>query len=319
MDTKELFLKSNVYKILISDMSANMVNHSYMLISGDTLIMRDYAKYFASTLFCLNDGTKPCFKCNNCIRVDHNNYPDITIYPKGEKGIVTEDVNEIVFDEYVLPLEGEKKVYILYDLDNATVQAQNKLLKTLEEPNKSVIFVITASNQDNVLPTIRSRSKKIVEPMLNNEDVAKYLISSGVASDVANSIASRSFGNLTLAIAHATSNTGREMIALSKEIFNKMTDSSMVLKYSTKMLEFKSDLEDLINQMLLSVRDIMVLIATNKSSSEYNLDLYNISALKGISSLCEEAIAKIKANCNPNSVVDGLLMGILEVRYKCLK
>ncbi len=293
-----------------------MINHSYLLISSDTMLMHEYALLVASEIMCKAD-TRPCHTCNTCVRIQHGNYPDVAVYPKGD-AILTEDINQIVFDEYVLPLEADKKVYILYNLDNATVQAQNKLLKTLEEPNKSVIFVITASNMSNVLPTISSRCKKVVEPTLSDDIVAGYLVTQGLDSTLSNAIAKRSYGNLTLALSHATSKTGQQMIALSKEIFNNLTDSSKVIVYASKMLQFKTELEDLINQMQLSVRDIALQIV-NGGAGEYNVQMYNIKALQGISELCQQAVAKLRANCNASAVVDGLLMGILEVRYKCLK
>ena len=318
MDIKELFAKSHTFKIVSSDTKSGMINHSYMLISADTMLMREYAKLVASTFLC-SSGHKPCGECVVCRRISHGNYSDVITYPQGDKAIMTEDINEIVLDELVLPLEADKKIYILYDFDKATVQAQNKLLKTLEEPSKSVIFILTATNIDNVLPTIRSRSKKIVENILDDNDIAKYLIDTGVAKSDAVEIASRSFGNLTYAVSHAGSKSSRQIIELSKKIFNEMQDSSMVLKYASLMLNHKDNLEEVINQMFISVNQMIKEISLKQNSGTYNLSMYNVQSLLGISKLCELAVKKIKANCNPNSVVDGLLMGILEVRYKCTR
>lgn len=314
----DLYNNSHVATIVSHDVINNMINHSYMLVSSDTYLVREYAKYVASAFLCKSNEA-PCGNCNVCKRIEHGNYSDVIVYPKDNKSIMTEDINSIVLDEAVLPFESDKKVYILYDFDKATVQAQNKLLKTLEEPNKSTIFILTASNINNVLPTIRSRSKKIEVGVLDDGVIKDYLISDGVDAFTAELVASHSFGNLTYALSHTKNISGKEIIVLAKDIFNNLKDSSMVLEYSNKCLKYKDNLEDLVSQMMICVQDIARICATNGESSEYNVGLYNLKSLEAISSLCEEAIKKNNANCNPNSIIDGLLLGILEARYKCSK
>ena len=318
MEMLELYYNSHTKRVIDSDLKSNMINHGYLLVSGGTTLIHSYAKFVASEFFC-KAVDRPCGKCSTCTRIEHSNYSDVIVYPKDDKtNIMTEDINNIVLDEYVLPYESDKKVYILFDFDNATVQAQNKLLKTLEEPNKSTIFVLTASNLNNVLPTIRSRCKIITEGALANNVIKKYLFDMGVEQSIASVVADKSFGNLTYALNHA-SQSGKQIILLAKDIFNNMTNSSMVLKYSNSMYEHKGEIKDLISQMLMCVADMTRLIAQNKTSSEYDLSMYNMQSLQEIAKLCEVAQHKIQANASFNSVTDGLLLGILEVRYKWQK
>ena len=77
-------------------------------------------------------------------------------------------------------MDSKYKVYILGRFDECTIQAQNKILKTLEEPPQNVIFILTCNNDLAVLPTIRSRSKKINEPNLSCDIIEKYLQDKGV-------------------------------------------------------------------------------------------------------------------------------------------
>ena len=316
MELFDLYKQSHTNEVVLRDIANNMINHSYMIVSFDTLLIKAYAKYVASAFLCTGEN-KPCDECSVCKRIQHGNFSDVIEYPKDNKCIMTEDINNIVMDEVVLPYEADKKIYILYNFDNATVQAQNKLLKTLEEPNKSTIFILTVNNMDNVLPTIRSRSKIIVEHALDDDVIQEYLEQDGVDKMSAKLVASKSFGNLSYALNHAKSVSGREIITLARDILNNMKDSSMVLEYASKVQKYKDNLQDLASIMLSHVADMSRLIALGEQSDVYNLGMYNLRSLGMIAKLCEQTIKKDNANCNPNAIIDGLLFGILEVRYLC--
>ncbi len=309
---KEIYLKSNIHKILNNDLTANMLNHSYLLISNDKFKINEFCKYIACTIL-----AGEYFDGIVATKIFHGNHADVKEYPTGSKGIVTEDISRIVNDSYVLPMEGDKKVYILKNFEQATVQAQNKLLKTLEEPSKSVVFIITTSNESGVLPTIRSRCKKVAEGKLNQEDVLGYITShSKLTAEDAQKLAQLSEGNLTLVDSYINDKKYLEMVSLSEEIFNNLSSSAGVLNYSSKMLKYKANLEDFLNIMMLTLRNVFVNKVTKQTPTNI---VYSNKALANIVWVINEGIEKVKSNCNPNSVCDGVLMGILEVRYKCQK
>ena len=306
---KNIYLNSNVYKLINGDLQAGMLNHSYLLISNDKQKINSFAEFVCCTI--LAGG----FENNTSLKILHNNHPDVKFYPQGNKGIVTEEINSITDDAYVLPMEGDKKIYVLKNFESATIQAQNKLLKTLEEPPHSVVFVITTTNENGVLPTIRSRCKKVVEGKVENGLLESYILNNHKIekSDV-EKIVGLSEGNITTANDYITNKNFLDMVSLSEEIFVDLKSSANVLELSAKMQKFKSNIEDFLNIMLNTIKKLLVNKVTNKGAV-----VYSNNVLVKISEVVLNAIKKVKSNCNINSVCDGVLMGILEVKFKCQK
>ncbi len=309
---EKIYLNSNTHRIIKNDISENMLNHSYLIISNDKFKINAFTDYVCCSILANDDFSGTIAK-----KILHGNHADVKQFPATSKSIVTEDINKIVSDSYVLPMEAQKKIYVLKNFEQATVQAQNKLLKTLEEPPKSVVFVITTSNENGVLPTIRSRCKKIVEGRISDEEVLRYVSGLGkLSAEEAKMIAELSQGNLTFADSYVNDRKYLEMVNLSKDIFNNLLTSANVLNYSAKMLKYKTTFEDFFNVMLLTLRNIFV----DKTTKNVQPNIkYSSRALTKIVDVLNTAIEKVRCNCNPVSVCDGVLMGILEVRFKCQK
>ena len=103
------------------------LSKSILLISKDNLYSFDMARLIASII--LNNGE--FIDNENYLRVVANSHPDLKIYPQKDKLLVS-DSEEIVFESYASPIQGDKKVFIIKDFDNSMESAQNKLLKLLE-------------------------------------------------------------------------------------------------------------------------------------------------------------------------------------------
>lgn len=308
---KNLFLNSHTHKILNNDLQNNMLNHSYMLISTDRLLINEYSRFVAQEIMC----DKLCDSCNTCLKIKNHNHSDVMELPQNDKGIMTSDADKIVDDSYVLPMEGDKKIYILHNFDECSVAVQNKLLKTIEEPSKSVIFILTCVNEHTVLPTIRSRCKKITEPALSDDALKGFLCANfEVEKASLEKIIRISNGNLTMAEDYVTNSRLLAMRDLCEELISNMKSSADVLSYSVKIQKYKQNIDEFLNVLLLVVRDELVALVENKKVSQYSK-----SALVESTKIIEEGIKKHKSNCSINSVVEGVLMGMLEVKFKCQK
>lgn len=308
---KNLFLNSYTHKILSNDLQNNMLNHSYMLISTDKLLINQYARFVAQQIMC----NSLCDTCNTCIKIKNRTHSDVMELPQNEKGIMTADADKIVDDSYVLPMEGEKKIYILHNFDECSVAVQNKLLKTVEEPSKSVVFILTCVNEHLVLPTIRSRCKKVTEPALSDDALRDYLKGNfEVEQTIMDKIVSISGGNLTIAEDYVTNSRLLAMRDLCEDMLVNMKSSADVLPYSVKIQKYKQNIEEFLNVLLLVVRDELVSLVGNKKFSQYSK-----GSLVESTKIIEEGIRKYKSNCSINSVVEGVLMGMLEVKFKCQK
>ena len=151
------------------------VLHSYIFTGPSGIGKFLFAKEFAKAILCEKKEEKPCRTCLSCISFDGNNNPDITIIDEEEKSIKTETIRQMVKDVYEKPIKSLKKVYIINNSDNMTKEAQNSLLKTLEDPPQYVVIILVTKNDNLLLNTIKSRCSKIVFNRLDDKDVEKIL------------------------------------------------------------------------------------------------------------------------------------------------
>lgn len=156
-------------EILNQIINNNNIAHSYMFIGKDSIGKMLFAKEFAKAILCTGN-IKPCNNCKSCIEFDTSNNPDFTIIEPDGNAIKIDQIRELVKKVYEKPIVSNKKVYIINDSNLMTKEAQNSLLKTLEEPPEYVTIILIASNENLFLPTIKSRCTKIIfNKLLDNE------------------------------------------------------------------------------------------------------------------------------------------------------
>lgn len=135
------------------------LSHALIIECEETQDALDFFRNIVKIRLCTGKE-KPCGICGNCIKMESNAHPDVTVIEASEKNksIKIDDIRKIREDAYIICNEGMGKFYIIKDADFMTVQAQNALIKILEEPPKNVTFVLFCAFCDNLLSTIRSRS-----------------------------------------------------------------------------------------------------------------------------------------------------------------
>lgn len=143
---------------LMGQISGGRHVHAYLVCGAPGSGKRTLAAWWAQTLLCLQPGKQgPCGRCGCCVRFASGNHPDYTLFTadKGKNGV--EDIRTLLEDLPVRPYEGRYKIIVIAQADKLTPQAQNALLKSLEEPPEYTIFILTAGNVQMILPTVRSR------------------------------------------------------------------------------------------------------------------------------------------------------------------
>lgn len=322
MEFNNLYNKSELKILINNDLQLNMLNHAYLLCGQDEIYLNYLAKQFAKNVLCAELG---CNNCSTCNKIEKNIHSDVLVYPKNiEKGIVVEDVNEIVSSAYVHPLESDKKIFILNNFNLSTIQAQNKLLKNLEEPPISSMFILTSTNPANILNTIKSRSKTINIPLLSSNNVEDFILANSTLKlkDTMPYVESSS-GNLTKAIKIINDPEFISIKQLCLNIILKLKESGEILRYSSKILSYKNRVSEIFDELSLVVLDVIYAkvneqdkVANKKYVSDFMSAGFSIKALKIIFNEILKVQEKIKCNCNVNILVDNFLITMLEVKHK---
>lgn len=323
MEFIELYLKSQLHKVLTLDIREKMLSHLYLVVSKDDLLLNEFCMLGIKEIYCMGDNP-PCNNCVNCNKIEHGNMVDLEIYPKDDKNLVVEDIEKIVESAYIRPMESVYKVFYLRNFDKCTTQGQNKILKTIEEPPQNVIFILSSSSLGGVLPTILSRAKKIEERALASEDIAKYLIDKKV--DNAELLSCMADSNLTTALKIAENRDAINIINLCADMLLNLKTSKDILIYSSKILALKKDIPFFLDTLISILRDIVVSVSSNniyfknlKGKYEVLSQIYSSVMVEKITKKINEIYLKMEFNCNMTGVIDQLLLDILEVKFLCQK
>lgn len=159
MSIKELKLNENLENTFSELIKKDRLPHAILLDGGDAE-KRDRVALFLASAFVCSEENKPCGKCLNCIKVHSGSHPDVIISdPAGlnEKTFKIALVRDIRTDAFILPNEAAKKVYVMKSADKMNVQAQNALLKIIEEPPAYARFILLCDSRAAMLETIMSR------------------------------------------------------------------------------------------------------------------------------------------------------------------
>ena len=174
MNFNNIIGNENVKNLLNNSIKSNNLVHSYMFVGPNGIGKSIFAKELAKILLCTNN-TSPCNSCSSCVKFESNNHPDFMIIDADDgKSIKIGQVRLLQEKIAEKPIISDHKVYIINNSDLMTVEAQNCLLKTLEEPPEYATIILVLSNENKMLNTIKSRCTKIVFQKLTNENLKEY-------------------------------------------------------------------------------------------------------------------------------------------------
>lgn len=289
----------------------NHVSHAYILTGEAGMGRKSLANAFAMTLLCEKAKKEPCMECHACKQVMSGNHPDL-IYVTHEKpgtmGVddIREQVNDTIF---IRPYSSYYKIYIVDEAEKMSVQAQNALLKTIEEPPSYGIIMLLTTNQEAFLPTILSRCVQLKLKPLKDSVVSAYLVESlGISEVNAEVYGAFARGNLGKAIELASSEVFQvmhgELLHLLKHL--KRMDVTELLDYMKKLKDEKFDLRDCLDFMQLWYRDVLMYKVTQDINllvfqDEYHTikEMSAASAYDGIERILK-AIDKTKLRLSAN-------------------
>ncbi|TWU38003.1 DNA polymerase III subunit tau [Candidatus Brocadiaceae bacterium S225] len=142
---------------------ADQLSHAYIFTGQEGIGKTLFAKEFAKALNCKSDGNDSCNLCQNCIRIEKHNHPDIFWTEREEKAkfIKIENIRNLQNSVRLSPLESDFKIFIIKEADRMNEEASNCLLKTLEEPSPNTIIILITNSITSIKDTIRSRCQII--------------------------------------------------------------------------------------------------------------------------------------------------------------
>lgn len=310
---------SHAYNLIRNDFNGEL-GHAYMVVSSDDEIVDEFFTLVAASIFCADHSA--CFECTECKKVLHNNNADVFhLYPTKDK-IKVEDISQLFYTVSVKPL-SEKKLYFIHRADLMNVQAQNKLLKTLEEPPVDVTIFLGVANEASILDTIKSRSRTVYIDIFDQQTVYNSLRALGFDDDLSAIASACSEGRLGIAKKIASSQEYADLYKSALYLLDNLTKSADIVKVDS-LITTQKDIPGFLDVLSIIIRDMLV-CKQNKDlmlSKHVSLDIINIAnryssrALAEILMRINTARRKFSLNVNPVATADDLLFSILEVRHK---
>jgi DNA polymerase-3 subunit delta' len=185
-----------VLEMLASD--TNRPAHAYLFVGPGSVGKATVARRFAARVLCGDDE-------NGMRRALQGNHPDLVLVePDGRSSLTVDRARETVAKSVLTPVEATRKVFVFEEAGAMNDEAANALLKTLEEPTDTTIFVLVAESQDDLPSTVASRSRTVFFGRVPEEEITQALVDRGVDRDQAQRVATASGGRPGLALVLAT-------------------------------------------------------------------------------------------------------------------
>ena len=295
MSFDNIFGNNEVKELLEKSIETNNLVHSYMFVGNNGIGKKIFATEFAKIILC-QFNKNVCDSCSSCIKFNGNNHPDFTIIDSEDgKNIKIDQVRNLQEQIAEKPIISNKKVYIINNSDQMTTEAQNCLLKTLEEPPEYAVIILILSNESKLLNTIKSRCTKILFKNLSKEELRNYAkLNNIVLNENMLDICDGSISKLLL-------------LEKNSELYNNMSKT----------------IDDLYNKDIVDVWNGADFLYKSKEDIFEALDYLNIVFLKQLKdtdkpeyinaiNIVERTKKKLNSNANYDMSIDTLLLKIWE-------
>ena len=324
---KDVVGHKDILKYISSAVENNRVSHAYILNGERGSGKKMLANLFAMTLLCETGDNEPCGKCHSCKQAESGNHPDIIrVTHEKPNSISVDDIRTQVNNTVdIKPYQGPYKVYIIPQADMMTPQAQNAILKTIEEPPSYAVFLLLTENAETLLPTINSRCVMLKLRNIKDTLIKKYLMENLEIPDY----------KADMCTAFAQGNMGRAIMLANSDHFNEIREEAVQLLKHINEMElneivaavknisvYKLEITDYLDIIMIWYRDVLLYKATKEIDKVVFKDqLQSIkeqarkSSYEGIETILEaleKAKARLRANVNFDLVMELLLLTIKE-------
>ena len=329
MDFKDIIGHEDIISHFRSSIETGRFSHAYIIGGDENSGRGTLAHCFAKALQCENEDSESCGSCQSCKQAESGNHPDI-IYVTHEKPniISVDEIREQVVDSIqIKPYSSKYKIYIIKEGEKMTIEAENTLLKTIEEPPEYGIVIIITNNPEKLLPTIRSRCITITTKPVKEKDILDHLMNKyHIDEEKAQFAAEYAQGNLGKAVMLATNEEYEQLIksviSLERDIFDmEMEDIAEAIQHCSS---YKMNICDYLDLMMMWYRDILVLKVTGNPDKILFKDQYSVikdqakylsfNELEAKSQAIDNAKLRIAANARQEDIMRLLIMTLKEGR-----
>lgn len=327
LDFGEIVGQEAIKEHLTEAVKTGHVSHAYMLTGEALSGKRTLADAFALMLLCEKGGTVPCRSCHSCKQVLSGVHPDV-IHVTHEKpaSIGVDEVREQITDTVdIRPYSAKKKIYIVPDAGKMTVQAQNALLKTIEEPPDYAVLILLTENDEVLLETIRSRCVKLKIKPVEDAAIEDYLARNHIGDEADRRVISAfAKGNLGRAVMLSGSADFKTGFDENLKLLSALPDAGTeeILNDIARIREYNETIPDFLGFVRMWYRDILViktvknpenLCFPGQSEKLRSLGLrLGPDVIGRILTETDRTEDRLKANVNPDLALEMLLLTIAE-------
>lgn len=313
-------------KIMMNSFLKNRVSHAYLIQGTRGTGKKTFATMIAMTIFCPNvNNVEPCQSCHTCKRILSGNHPDVHwIEPEG-KSIKTEQIRTLQHEFGYRGMESAKKVYIITNAEALTVNASNRILKFLEEPEVETTALLLTDNGQSIIPTIQSRCQILeLKPLQQKAFINRLMADNDIAI---NESQSRLISALTNNISEARTLHEEDKVYEIKDVVYQLI-YQLIANYEDRYLfmhqtylpkiKDKQDQELGLDLMLLAFKDILnfrnqrveqlLFFQSNDGLLNRAIEQFSEQRLLHILQAILEAKQKLNQNVHPTLVMEQLVL-----------
>ena len=323
---KDIIGQESIKKHLQTAIKTGNLSHAYIINGEYGSGRQTIASALAKTIQCQSktDDTDACGVCTSCKQAESHNHPDIKYITHDKTSISVNDIREQLNNDIsIKPYSSEYKIYIIPDANKMTEQAQNALLKTIEEPPVYAIIILLTENCDSLLPTIRSRCVTLTMNPVEKDKICTYLENKfQLEPEQAQIAANYCQGNIGKAIRFASSS---DFIEMKNQVLKllKNLDSMDIASIIDTIKEFsthKNDINDYLDLMLLWYRDVLMFKVTKDANLLLYSDEYSAISeqatkrdyenIENIIAAIDKAKVRLKANVNFDVSIELMILAM---------
>ena len=323
---KDSIGQESIKKHLQTAIKTGNLSHAYIINGEYGSGRQTIASALAKTIQCQSktDDTDACGVCTSCKQAESHNHPDIKYITHDKTSISVNDIREQLNNDIsIKPYSSEYKIYIIPDANKMTEQAQNALLKTIEEPPVYAIIILLTENCDSLLPTIRSRCVTLTMNPVEKDKICTYLENKfQLEPEQAQIAANYCQGNIGKAIRFASSS---DFIEMKNQVLKllKNLDSMDIASIIDTIKEFsthKNDINDYLDLMLLWYRDVLMFKVTKDANLLLYSDEYSAISeqatkrdyenIENIIAAIDKAKVRLKANVNFDVTIELMILAM---------